>query len=73
MDFLFLYHVIDGTGGFSFGWFDFACTETEILCDEYRKTCNISRTLVGNKIVDNSDAVGAWPVGAAPATSSFST
>ena len=40
---------------------------------QYRKTSNISRTLVGNKIVDNSDAVGASPVGAAPTTSSFST
>ena len=39
----------------------------------YRKTLNISRTLVGNKIVDNSDVVGASPVGAAPTTSSFST
>ena len=39
----------------------------------YRKTSNISRTLLGNKIVDNSDVVGASPVGAAPTTSSFST
>ena len=39
----------------------------------YRKTCNISRTLVGDKIVGNSDVVGASPVGAAPTTSSFST
>ena len=39
----------------------------------YRTTSNISRTLVGNKIVDNSDVVGAAPVGAAPTTSSFST
>ena len=39
----------------------------------YRKTSNISRTLIGNKIVDNSDAVGASPVGAASTTSSFST
>ena len=39
----------------------------------YRKTSDISRTLVGNKIVDNSDVVGAPPVGAAPTTSSFST
>ena len=38
-----------------------------------RQTSNISRTLVGNKIVDNSDVVGASPVGAAPTTSSFST
>ena len=44
-------------------------------CDEldYRKTSNISRTLVGDEIVDNSDVVGASPVGAAPTTSSFST
>ena len=40
---------------------------------DYRKTYDISRTLVGNKIVDNSDVVGASPVGAAPTTSSFST
>ena len=39
----------------------------------YRKTSNISRTLVGNEIVDNSDVVGASPVGAAPTTSSFWT
>ena len=40
---------------------------------QYRKTSNIGRTLVINKIVDNSDVVGASPVGAAPTTSSFST
>ena len=40
---------------------------------DYRKTSSISRTLVGNKIVDNSDVVGASPVGAAPTTSAFST
>ena len=40
---------------------------------KYRKTSNISRPLLGNKIVDNSDVVGASPVGAAPTTSSFST
>ena len=39
----------------------------------YSQTSNISRTLVGNKIVDHSDVVGASPVGAAPATSSIST
>ena len=47
------------------------------LCDWqvqiYRKTSNISRTLVGNKIVDHPDVVGASPVGAVPTTSSFST
>ena len=40
---------------------------------DYRQVSNISRTLVGNKIVDHSDVVGASPVGAAPTTSSFST
>ena len=49
-----------------------------LLCSQgghpsYRKTSNISRTLVGNIIVDNSDVVGASPVGAAPTTSAFST
>ena len=38
----------------------------------YRKTSNIRRTLVGNKIVYHSDVVGASPVGAAQTTSSFS-
>ena len=49
--------------------------QPEIWWDDaqYRKTSNISRTLVSNKIVDNSDVVGASPVGAAPTTSSFST
>ena len=39
----------------------------------YRQVSNIRRTLIGNKIVDHSDVVGASPVGAAPTTSSFST
>ena len=39
----------------------------------YRQISNIRRTLVGNKFVDQSDVVGASPVGAAPTTSSFST
>ena len=38
----------------------------------YRYTSNIRRALVGNQIVDHADVVGALPVGAAPATSSFS-
>ena len=38
----------------------------------YRQTSNISHTLVGNKIVDHSDVVGASPVGTAPTTSLFS-
>ena len=41
--------------------------------DNNRQVSNIRRTLVGNKIVDHSDVVGASPVGAAPTTSSFST
>ena len=40
---------------------------------QYCKTSNISHTLIGNKIVEHSDIVGASPVGAAPTTSSFST
>ena len=44
-----------------------------LIDKKYRKTSNISHTLVGNKIVDDSDVVGASPVGAAPTTSSFST
>ena len=39
----------------------------------YGQISNISHTLVGNKLVDHSDVVGASPVGAAPPTSSFST
>ena len=39
----------------------------------YRQASNISRILVGNRVVDNSDVVGASPVGAAPTTSSSST
>ena len=38
-----------------------------------RQVSNISRILVGNKIVDHSDVVGASPIGAAPTPSSFST
>ena len=39
----------------------------------YCQTSNISHTLVGNKIVDHSDAVGALPIGTAPTTFSFLT
>ena len=35
-------------------------------CNGYRQVSNIRRILVGNKIVDHSDIVGASPVGAAP-------
>ena len=49
------------------------CEHIVMKQETYRKTFGISRALVGNKIVDNSDVVGASPVGAAPTTSSFST
>ena len=45
----------------------------DVLELNYRQTSNSSHTLVGNKIVDHSDEVGASPLGAAPTTSSFST
>ena len=48
------------------------CLAVQIY-DDYRQTSNISRTLIGDIIVDNSDVVGASPVGAAPTTSSIST
>ena len=50
-----------------------AKTQDVGLISTYRQVSNIRRTLVGNKIVDHSDVVGASPVGAAPTTSSFST
>ena len=46
---------------------------TIVVTFNYRKVSNIRCVLVGNKIVDHSDVVGASPVGAAPTTSSFST
>ena len=39
----------------------------------YPQTSDIIRTLVGNKIDDHPDVVGASPVSTAPTTSSFST
>ena len=60
----------DGACFISSGW---AVSPFVVAVFMYRKTSNISRTLVGNKIVDHSDVVGASPVGAAPTSSSFST
>ena len=54
-------------------YYDLSYSATKSSLHEYRKTSNISRTLVAKKIVDHSDVVGASPVGAAPTTSSFST
>ena len=51
----------------------FLVSRYHLLNANYRKTSNISRTLAGNKMIDNSDVVGASPVGAAPTTSSFLT
>ena len=45
----------------------------DISIVHYRQVSNIRRTIVGNWIVDQSDVVGASPVGAAPTTSLFST
>ena len=54
--------------------YSFSCPQYTIFLHKcYRKTSNISRTLTGNEIVDNSDVVGASLVGAAVTTSSFST
>ena len=41
------------------------------MLSKYCKTFNIWRTLVGIKIVDHSDEVGASSAGAAPTTSSL--
>ena len=52
-----------------------ACPEVELGQAGYlfySQASDIRHTLVGNKIVDHSDVVGASPVGAAPTTSSFS-
>ena len=37
----------------------------------YRQICTISRTLLGNKLGDHSDVIGASPVGAFPTASSY--
>ena len=47
--------------------------KTSRLKRNYVQTCNIRRSLVGNKLADQSDAVKASPVGGASTTSSFST
>ena len=58
---------------FNLTWFSIHLYTIIIHSYNNRKTYNIRRTLVGNKIVEHSDVVGASPVGAAPTTSSFST
>ena len=44
-----------------------------LIVNIYPQTSDISDTLIGNKIADHSDVVGASPVNAAPTTSSFLT
>ena len=55
---------------------DYMCNQSVTALHEhgsYRKTSDVKHTLVGIKLVDHSDAVGAAPFSAAPTTSSFST
>ena len=49
------------------------CKPRVVMIKTYSQASNISRYLVGNKIVEHSDVAGALPVGNAPTTSSFST
>ena len=60
-----------GWGSVAITWEDFIASAQAKI--EYHQTSNIRHILVGNKIVDHSDVVGASPVGAAPTTSSFPT
>ena len=53
-------------------WLSFS-VQPGICRDTYRQTFDISRTLVGNNVVDHSDVVGESPAGAVPTTFSFST
>ena len=80
-----LFHTEEGKGGkrsqgnlpswygTSYWWVEVTVAICRPVNRMYCQTSNISRTLVGNKIVDHSDVVGASSVGAAPTTSSFST
>ena len=61
--------MIDSQPNMTFTFFP----QTHIRSSMYREISDIRRTLVGHKIVDHSDVVGASAVGAAPTTSSFST
>ena len=46
---------------------------TEMALGDYREICDIKCILVGDKIVDHSDVVGASPVDAVSTTASIST
>ena len=72
--FLHIFTSISMTKMSSIYWFIyFPCEEVFRADFNYRQVSNIRRTLIGNGIVDNSDVVGASPIGAAPTTSSLST
>ena len=43
--------------------------KADLMDEWHRQVSNIRCILVGNKIVDHSDVVGASPVGVAPTTS----
>ena len=49
-------------------WYDRRGRHNKSFSDMYHQTSNISRTLVGNKIIVHSDVVGAIPT-----SSSFAT
>ena len=72
MEVLYLLGICENVAGYDITKRIFSVFTIDSYCD-YRKTSNIRRTIVGNKIVDRSDVIGASPVGAAPTTSSFST
>ena len=46
---------------YSSNWFKIELFELDVMWtdDTYRQTSTVSRTLLGNKIVDHSDVVGA--------------
>ena len=72
-EFVFFYHLVISGSFFEKTSAFFCKTYTGLvkvnISNKYRQVSNISRTLVGNKIVDQSDVVGASPVGAVPTTS----
>ena len=61
--------ILDAACGFC-GWSILANVHEPQLTI-YHKVSNIRRILVGNKIIDHSDVVGASPVGAAETTPGF--
>ena len=70
-----LFCILPNQKVYDFNWQVISCNQDLDNMDKnyYRQVSGIRLTLFGNKIVDNSDVVGASPVGAAPTTSSLST